>query len=64
MDRQKPETQYTTQATNQPEFTNQTDKGFPNLKNISGDSVDEHRDLEVANVIFAGEEIKQQNENL
>ena len=49
---------------NQPEFTNQTDKGFTNIKNIPGDSVEEHRNIEFANVIFSGEEIKQQNENL
>lgn len=49
---------------NQPEFTNQTDKDFPHLKNVAGDSVDEHRKIEFANVIIAGEEIKQQNENL
>jgi hypothetical protein len=48
---------------NQPEFTNQTDKGFTNIKNIPGDSVEEHRNIEFANAIISGNEIKQQNEN-
>jgi hypothetical protein len=33
-------------------------------KNIPGDSVDEHKELELANAILTGDEIKQQNENL
>ncbi|MDQ0197761.1 hypothetical protein [Neobacillus ginsengisoli] len=37
---------------------------FPNLKNVAGDSVDEHKFLEEANTIIAGDEIRQQNENL
>ena len=48
---------------NQPEFTNQTDKGYTNIKNIPGDSVEEHRNIEFANIIISGNEIKQQNEN-
>lgn len=37
---------------------------FPNLKNVPGDSVNEHKELEEANIIITGDEIKQQNENL
>ncbi|MCM3568891.1 hypothetical protein [Neobacillus mesonae] len=33
-------------------------------KNIPGDSVDEHKYLEEANIIITGDEIRQQNENL
>ncbi|WP_223703421.1 hypothetical protein [Sutcliffiella deserti] len=55
---------YVPQATKEPEITIQTDGTFPNAKSIAGDSVDEHKNLEVANAIIAGDEIKQQNENL
>lgn len=37
---------------------------FPNGKNMSGNSVDEHKAFEEANIILTGDEIKQQNENL
>lgn len=37
---------------------------YPNLKNVAGDSVNEHKMLEEANIIITGDEIKQQNENL
>jgi hypothetical protein len=37
---------------------------FPNLKNVPGDSVDEHARLEEANTIIGASEIGQQNENL
>ena len=37
---------------------------FPNLKNIVGNSVDEHKELEEANITITGDEIRQQNENL
>lgn len=37
---------------------------FPNLKNIPGESVDEHEFLKESNTILAGGEIGQQNENL
>jgi hypothetical protein len=33
-------------------------------KNIPGDSVDAHKELELANAILTGDEIKQQSENL
>lgn len=37
---------------------------IPNLKNIRGDSVNEYKELEEANILITGDEIKQQNENL
>ncbi|WLR56830.1 hypothetical protein LC048_08155 [Mesobacillus subterraneus] len=36
----------------------------PSQRYIPGESVDGHRDLEAANLILTGDEIKQQNENL
>jgi hypothetical protein len=42
----------------------QTGDIFPNSKNIPGDSVNKHKELELANTIITGDEIKQQNENL
>ena len=48
----------------QPELTIQTDNVAPNPKVIAGDSVNKHKDLEVANALIAGGEIGQQNENL
>ncbi|WP_180955708.1 MULTISPECIES: hypothetical protein [Bacillus] len=56
--------EYLTYAPKQPVITIQNDDTYPNLKNIPGDSVDSHKDLEVANAIIGGEEIRQQNENL
>ena len=35
-----------------------------NTKTVSGDSVDELRNLEEANTLISGDEIQQQNENL
>lgn len=55
---------YYTNAPKQPEISIQTDGTFPNKKNIAGNSVNEHKHLEVANAILGGEEIRQQNENL
>ncbi|MCL6574382.1 MAG: hypothetical protein K6T88_22340 [Bacillus sp. (in: Bacteria)] len=42
------------------------DKGstLPNKIVVSGESVEEHRNLEEANIINTGDEIRQQNENL
>ncbi|PLR76670.1 hypothetical protein CU633_15085 [Bacillus sp. V3-13] len=56
--------QYLTYAPKETVITIQNDDTFPNLKNIAGDSVESHKDLEVANAIIGGEEIRQQNENL
>jgi hypothetical protein len=36
----------------------------PNQRFVPGGSVDEHRDIEAANIFLTGDEIKQQNENL
>ncbi|WP_147534848.1 hypothetical protein [Bacillus marasmi] len=54
---------YVTTAPKQETFTIQIDSAVSNPKSIPGDSVDEHKQLEVANSIIAGDEIKQQNEN-
>ncbi|MFB5194382.1 hypothetical protein ACE198_05570 [Neobacillus sp. KR4-4] len=35
-----------------------------NTKTVSGDSVDELRNLEEANTLISGDEIQQQNDNL
>ncbi|WP_121612225.1 hypothetical protein [Mesobacillus foraminis] len=35
----------------------------PNAGKIPGDSIDEHRNIETANIILSGNEIHQQNEN-
>ncbi|MDQ0218361.1 hypothetical protein ELQ35_12300 [Peribacillus cavernae] len=59
----KREEQFLTNASKEKQFTIESDT-FPNLKNIPGDSVDEYTDLKTANIILAGEEIGQQNENL
>lgn len=64
MIRLKKDNEYLTNATKQDQVTIQNGGSFPNLKNIPGDSVDEHKDQEVANQIITGDEIKQQNENL
>ncbi|MGJ7921561.1 hypothetical protein [Neobacillus sp. LXY-4] len=55
---------YETTAPKQPSFTIQTDNASPNPTSIPGDSVNEHKNLELANAIITGDEIKQQNENL
>ncbi|MRX74176.1 hypothetical protein GJU40_18810 [Bacillus lacus] len=55
---------YTAQATKKQEITIQTDGSFPNKQNIAGDSVDAHKEQELANSIIGGEEIEQQNKNL
>jgi len=55
---------YLTTAPKESQLTIQNGSVFPNLKNIPGDSVDEHEFLEEANTIITGDEIRQQNENL
>ncbi|MEH7113667.1 hypothetical protein V7124_14930 [Neobacillus niacini] len=37
---------------------------YPSQKYVPGDSVDNHKDLEDANIMLTGDEILQQNENL
>jgi hypothetical protein len=46
------------------QVTIQSSEAIPNSKNIPGNSVDAHKELELANAILTGDEIKQQNENL
>lgn len=55
---------YLTNSPSREQVTVQNGDNFPNAKNIPGDSVDGHKELEEANAIITGEEIKQQNENL
>lgn len=55
---------FLTTAPKQPQISTNTGGEFPNLKNGPGDSVNEHKNLEDANHILAGDEIRQQNENL
>lgn len=54
-----------TNAPKHPKFTINTAMGTMNQKKYSpGDSVAEYKNLEEANTIITGDEIKQQNENL
>lgn len=55
---------YLTTAPKKQQITINNGAVFPNLKNVPGDSVDEHEFLEEANTLITGEEIRQQNENL
>ncbi len=59
----KKEEQYLTNAPTKEKMTLQTDGTFPNMRNINGDSVNEHKNQEVANSIIAEKEIGQQQEN-
>jgi hypothetical protein len=36
----------------------------PSASEIPGESIDEHRNIETANIMLTGDEIRQQNENL
>ena len=55
---------YLTTAPAKAQLTINNGAVFPNLKNVPGDSVDQHEFLEEANTMITGEEIRQQNENL
>ncbi|MFF2753086.1 hypothetical protein ACFVR1_04930 [Psychrobacillus sp. NPDC058041] len=55
---------YLTTAPKNSQITIENGSTFPNLRNVQGNSVNEHKALEEANIIIAGDEIKQQNENL
>jgi hypothetical protein len=55
---------YLTNAPKKVQVTINNGSVFPNLKNVPGDSVDQHEALEEANTIISGDEIQQQNENL
>lgn len=57
-------TNYTTPAIKKPVFTIESGDTYPNPESIPGNSVDEHKQLEEANTLMGGDEIKQQNENL
>jgi hypothetical protein len=37
---------------------------YPSQKYVPGESVDEHKNIEDANIMLTGDEIRQQNENL
>jgi hypothetical protein len=56
--------QYLTNSLVSKQVTIQSSEAIPNSKNIPGNSVDAHKELELANAILTGDEIKQQNENL
>lgn len=58
------EEEYLTNAPTEEKITLQTDSTFPNKKNSDGDSVNKHKQEEVANSIIAEKEISQQQENL
>lgn len=55
---------YLTTAPKEQQITINNGAVFPNLKNIPGESVNEHKFLEEANTLITGDEIRQQNENL
>jgi hypothetical protein len=55
---------YASTAPKKPTVTIQTDSSSPNPKSIPGNSVNEHKQLELANALLAENEIGQQNENL
>lgn len=55
---------YLTPAPKKQEMTINNGSIYPNLKNVAGNSVNEHEFLEEANSLIAEGEIGQQNENL
>jgi hypothetical protein len=55
---------YLTTASKKKQVTIENGNRFPNFKNVAGDSVDEHKLLEEANIGLSEGEIGQQNENL
>jgi hypothetical protein len=55
---------YLTNSPTSEQVTIQSSEALPNSKNIPGNSIDAHKELELANAILTGDEIKQQNENL
>jgi hypothetical protein len=56
--------QYLTNSPARAQVSIQSGEVNSNSKNIPGDSVADHKELELANAILSGDEIKQQNENL
>ncbi|KGR85298.1 hypothetical protein CD30_19195 [Ureibacillus massiliensis 4400831 = CIP 108448 = CCUG 49529] len=58
------EEKYLTTSPKEHKITIENGSRFPNLKNIAGNSVDGHKELEEANIDFiTSKEIGQQNEN-
>jgi hypothetical protein len=55
---------YLTPTANEEQITIENGSIFPNKKNVPGDSVNQHKDLEEANILISEGEIGQQNENL
>jgi len=55
---------YLTTAPKKEAVTIENGSIFPNDKIVPGDSVDEHKRMEEANILLTGDEIAQQNENL
>jgi len=55
---------YLTTAPKKEAVTIENGSIFPNDKIVPGDSVDEHKRIEEANILLTGDEIAQQNENL
>lgn len=55
---------YLTTAPKEEQITINNGAVFPNKKNVPGDSVNKHKELEEANTLIAADEIGQQNENL
>lgn len=54
--------EFLTNAPKKEEFSIQSES-YPNRKNTPGNSVNEHKNLEIANEYLAGKEIGQQREN-
>lgn len=57
------EDKYSSSAPKEAQITVDNDQNYPNKKVISGNSVDEHKELEVANMELAEKEIGQQFHN-
>nr|WP_106779483.1 hypothetical protein [Lysinibacillus timonensis] len=55
--------EYLTTAPKEEKITIENGSRFPNLRNVSGNSVGGHKELEEANIVVTGDEIRQQNEN-
>jgi hypothetical protein len=56
--------EYETSAPKEPQVSLVSGNTFINTNHITGNSVNEHKNLEEANRILGGDEIHQQNENL
>jgi len=55
---------FLTTAPQKKQMTIENGSRFPNARNIVGNSVDGHKELEEANLTITSDEIRQQNENL